>query len=131
MVDNELGPVDFMVVAFPGNKFKGEIAPALARLVEAGTVRIIDVAFVGKGGTGPIAAVEPEDLPEILLHVEGRAVALGIERIEFQVPGPNEVAARHLLARGFRIDPWINILMSNREFGRFDRVLPFGPPLFL
>ena len=35
-MDNELGPVDFMVVAFPGNKFKGEIAPALGRLVEDG-----------------------------------------------------------------------------------------------
>jgi len=91
----------------------------------------VGFAFVGKGGTGPIAALEPLDLPDILLHVEDRAVALGLERIEFQVPGPNAVAARHLLGRGFRIDPWINLLMSNREFGRFDRVLPFGPPLFL
>ncbi|HXJ66610.1 MAG TPA: GNAT family N-acetyltransferase [Actinomycetota bacterium] len=88
-------------------------------------------AFVGEGGTGPIAALDPGDLPDILLHVEGRAAARGFGSIELQVPGPNEVAARHLLARGFRVDPWINLLMSNREFGRFDRVLPFGPPLFL
>jgi hypothetical protein len=66
VVDNELGPVDFMVVAFPGNKFKGEIAPALARLVEAGTVRIIDVAFVAKGEDGDTAAFEILDLdPEV------------------------------------------------------------------
>jgi hypothetical protein len=31
----EIGPVDYMIVAFPGNQFKGEIAPALAELVEA------------------------------------------------------------------------------------------------
>jgi hypothetical protein len=35
-----------MVVAFPGNQFKGEIAPALEELVKSGTIRIIDLAFV-------------------------------------------------------------------------------------
>ena len=33
---SELGPVDYMIVAFPGNEFRGEIAPALAELVDAG-----------------------------------------------------------------------------------------------
>lgn len=88
-------------------------------------------AFVGERGTGPIAALDPSDLPEILLHVEDRAASLGIQKIEFQLPGPNEVAARHLLSRGFRIDPWVNLLMSDRPFGQFDRVLGFGPPFFL
>ena len=32
---DEIGPVDYMIVAFPGNEFKGEIAPALADLVES------------------------------------------------------------------------------------------------
>jgi hypothetical protein len=58
----ELGPVDFMIVAFPGNEFKGEIAPALAELVEAGTIRIIDLAFVGKSDTGEIVAFELTDI---------------------------------------------------------------------
>jgi GNAT superfamily N-acetyltransferase len=91
----------------------------------------VGFAFVGGGGTGPIAAADPEDLPGILLHVENRAVAQGLERIELQVPAPNEVATRHLLGRGFRFDPWVNVLMSNRPFGRFDRLIPFGPPVFL
>jgi hypothetical protein len=41
-----------MIVAFPGNKFRGEIAPALADLVEANIIRIIDLAFVGKDADG-------------------------------------------------------------------------------
>ena len=41
-----IGPVEYMVVGFPGNKFTGKIAPALADLVKSGTVRIIDFAFV-------------------------------------------------------------------------------------
>lgn len=92
---------------------------------------MIGFAFVGRGGGGPIAALDPADLPDILLHVENRAIALGLERLDLQVPAPNEVATRHLLDRGFRLDPWVNLLMSNRPFGRFDRILSFGPPIFL
>jgi hypothetical protein len=62
----EIGPVDYMIVAFPGNQFKGEIAPALAELVEAGTIRIIDLAFVGKDADGNTAAFELMELdPEV------------------------------------------------------------------
>jgi GNAT superfamily N-acetyltransferase len=92
---------------------------------------IVGYAFVGAGGTGPIAVLDPGDLPDILLHVEGRAAALGVEQLEFEIPSPNAAAVRHLLTRGFRIDPWINYLMSSRPFGQFDRFIGFSPPLFL
>jgi hypothetical protein len=58
----ELGPVDYLIVAFPGNKFRGEIVPALADLVDKGTIRIIDLAFVGKNAEGEIVAFEVMDL---------------------------------------------------------------------
>ena len=32
----EIGPVDYAIVGFPGNRFRGEIAPAIADLVESG-----------------------------------------------------------------------------------------------
>ena len=76
---DEIGPVDYMIVAFPGNEFRGEIAPALADLVEAGTIRIIDLAFVGKDADGEIVAFEVTDLdPE---------VREGLERIGIEVSG--------------------------------------------
>jgi hypothetical protein len=56
-----IGPVEYMVVAFPGNKFKGEIAPALRELIETQTIRVIDLAFVHKDANGDVAAVELED----------------------------------------------------------------------
>ena len=56
-----IGPVEYGVVAFPGNKFKGEIAPALEELVKSGTIRIIDLAFVLKDRDGNVAGVELED----------------------------------------------------------------------
>jgi hypothetical protein len=58
----EIGPVDLAIIAFPGNRFRGEIAPALADLVENGTIRIIDIAFVGKNAEGDAVAFELTEL---------------------------------------------------------------------
>ena len=72
----EIGPVDYLIVAFPGNRFRGEIAPALAELVEDGTIRIIDVAFVGKSEGGDTVAME---LTELDPDVQAALDKLGIE----------------------------------------------------
>jgi hypothetical protein len=62
----ETGPVDYLIVAFPGNEFRGDIAPALADLVESETIRIIDLAFVGKDAEGNVIAFELTDIdPEV------------------------------------------------------------------
>ena len=91
----EIGPVDYMIVAFPGNEFRGEIAPALADLVEAGTIRIIDLAFVGKDADGEIVAFELTDLdPD---------VREGLEKIGIEVSGLfNE---DDLMSAGEELDP--------------------------
>jgi GNAT superfamily N-acetyltransferase len=91
----------------------------------------IGFAFQTKGAAGPIAALDPADLPMVLAHVEARAVELGADGLDLEVPGINVVAIRHLLGRGFHIDPWINVLMSNRPFGQFDRFIGYSPPIFL
>ena len=57
----DVGPVEILMVEFPGNQFSGEIAPALAELVEHGTIRVIDLLFVTKGADGQVAAVELSD----------------------------------------------------------------------
>src|SRR6187551_1267776 len=72
----EIGPVDYAVIAFPGNQFKGEIAPALADLTDDGTIRIIDVAFVGKSAGGDTVAME---LTELDPEVQASLDKLGIE----------------------------------------------------
>jgi hypothetical protein len=57
-----IGPIEYMIVAFPGNQFKGEIVPALKELVDAGTIRIIDLAFVMKDADGTVVTAELGDL---------------------------------------------------------------------
>jgi hypothetical protein len=67
----EIGPVEYIVVGFPGNQFKGEIAPALGELVESGTIRIIDIAFAGKSESGEVVAFELSDLdPDVRKALE-------------------------------------------------------------
>jgi uncharacterized membrane protein len=74
----EIGPVDFLVVAFPGNKFRGEIAPAISELVEDGTIRIIDIAFVGKDEDGNAVAMELTELdPDVQEGLEKAGVEVG------------------------------------------------------
>jgi uncharacterized membrane protein len=58
----DIGPVEYMVVAFPGNKFRGEIAPALRDLSDQGIIRIIDLAFVSKDAEGNVTAAELENI---------------------------------------------------------------------
>jgi hypothetical protein len=57
-----MGPVDYVVLKFPGNKFSGEIAPELAKLEKNGIIRIIDLAFVLKDTKGKILITEAKDV---------------------------------------------------------------------
>lgn len=91
----------------------------------------IGFGFVGRTGSGPVAALEPPDQPAILAHLEGRAAAMEIEELGFEMPMVNSVGMTHLLGRGFRMDPSYTFLMSSRPFGRFDRYVCFGPPFVL
>ena len=58
----ELGPVDFFVVEFPGNKMTGEGLPLLVDLVDRGIVRILDLEFIRKDTDGRVTAFEITDL---------------------------------------------------------------------
>ena len=61
---DELGPVDWIVVEFPGSRFKGEIAPILDGLVERGTVRVLDLVLIRKSEDGELEFFELSDLDE-------------------------------------------------------------------
>jgi uncharacterized membrane protein len=62
-----LGPVELLVVSFPGNRFTGEILPALKKLVEQGTIRIIDLVFVARDEAGELHARELTELEPDLM----------------------------------------------------------------
>ena len=80
MADNELdgyGPVDYLVVEFPAGtqNFTGEIAEEIVRLVDAGTIRVLDMIVIVKEEDGSLDAVEISDADDL-----GQELALGAGR---------------------------------------------------
>jgi hypothetical protein len=61
---DELGPVDWIVVEFPGSRFNGEIAPELAELVDHGTIRILDLLLIRKDDDGSLEFFEIGELDD-------------------------------------------------------------------
>ncbi len=61
---DELGPVDWIVVEFPGSKFNGQIAPALTDLVERDLIRVLDLVVLKKDPDGSVEAFEISDLDD-------------------------------------------------------------------
>ena len=59
---DELGPVDWIVVEFPGSKFSGEIAPVLQDLVERGLIKVLDLMVLRKDDAGELEIFEVSDL---------------------------------------------------------------------
>ena len=60
-----IGPAEYILIEFPGNRFTGEIVPALGRLIENKTVRIIDLVFINKGADGTATTLEFDQLDEL------------------------------------------------------------------
>jgi len=59
-----MGPVEYLVVEFPGSKFRGEIIPALEDLVERRVIEVIDLVLVRKDQDGEVTYVELTDLDD-------------------------------------------------------------------
>jgi uncharacterized membrane protein len=57
-----MGPVDYLLIKFPGNKFTGKIAPELARLQKEGLIRVLDLVFMVKDEQGKLAILEAANL---------------------------------------------------------------------
>ncbi|WP_104165450.1 DUF6325 family protein [Cryobacterium sp. N22] len=61
---DELGPVDWIVVEFPGSTFNGSIAPELTKLVDRGLVKILDLLILKKDADGVLEIAELSDLED-------------------------------------------------------------------
>ena len=59
---SEMGPIDYVLIEWPGRQPNGEAAPHLVDLVERGVIRVLDVAFIAKDEDGSVAGLELADL---------------------------------------------------------------------
>ncbi len=94
------GPVQYFVIAFPGNQFTGEIIPALQDVVSKGLIKIVDIAFVKKDADGAVLTLEINELgdaefnlyADLLDHTEGLLSDDDIREFAVGIP-PNNSAA--------------------------------------
>ena len=95
-----IGPVEYIAIAFPGNRFSGAIIPALQELVDSGTIKILDLILIRKEANGDINGLELADAsPEEQATLAALGVAgthlLGQEDVEDigEALDPNSTAA--------------------------------------
>ena len=75
-----LGPVDYVIVEFPEGhqNFTGEVVEEILKLVEAGTIRVIDVLILAKDDDGSVEAIELADVDDLgpLVELEAELAEL-------------------------------------------------------
>jgi hypothetical protein len=59
---DEMGPIDYIVLEWPGRQPSGEVAPLIVDLADRGIIRVLDVAFMVKRDDGSVDAIEIADL---------------------------------------------------------------------
>ncbi len=70
----EMGPIDYLLIEWPGRQPTGEAAPIVVDLVERGIIRVLDLAFITKAEDGSVAGMEIADLGQ---NVEELKVFVG------------------------------------------------------
>ena len=74
---DEMGPIDYIVLEWPGRQPNGEVAPLIVELADRGVIRILDVAFMVKDADGNAAGVSLEDFGvDDFNHFEGASSGL-------------------------------------------------------
>lgn len=79
---------------------------------------------------GPFALLQAADFPAVLAHAESEAARAGRE-CGFEVPMANQAAVDYLLGRGYRLDSFVAMLMTDAPFGKFENYIVTSPPFIL
>lgn len=82
----QVGPIDYLLVEWPGRQPNGEVAPVLVDLVDRGLIRILDLTFIAKDEEGNVAVLELADLggevAELAIFEGASSGLLGDEDVE-------------------------------------------------
>jgi GNAT superfamily N-acetyltransferase len=92
--------------------------------------RPVGYGYVGQR-SGPFALLDEGDFPFVLAHAESEAAAQGLAEFGVEAPMINRAAVDYLLARRYRLDPFVALFMSDVPLGKFENYLCTSPPFFL
>jgi len=123
-----LGPVELLVLKFPGNHFTGDILPALKDLVDSDTIGIIDILLAVTDDNGNVSAVEISDdtdaysvLAPVVKDIQGLLTPADIEALGQQL-GPNSTAAVMLFENKWATKFRDAVLDADGEVVMFERI---------
>jgi hypothetical protein len=63
-------PLEYIIIGFDGNDFSGGIATELAKIIESGLVRLLDIVFVSCGEDGSVVAMEVDEHEGLAMFAE-------------------------------------------------------------
>jgi len=92
--------------------------------------RVVGYGYVGPD-CGPFAVLDPADLLPVLLDGEARACSAGLSEFATWLSLANTELVGTLLSRGYRIDPFLAVLLSDAPMAGLDRYAITNPPFFL
>jgi len=72
----DMGPIDYVVIEWPGRQPDGEAAPLLVDLVDRGVIRVLDIAFIAKDEDGSVSSAEMSDFGDAFADFEGASSGL-------------------------------------------------------
>jgi hypothetical protein len=72
----EMGPIDYVILEWPGEQPTGTVAPLIVDLVDRGIIRVLDVAFLGKDENGSVFAIDVPDLDDAFAAFVGASSGL-------------------------------------------------------
>ncbi|HEY1853176.1 MAG TPA: DUF6325 family protein [Solirubrobacterales bacterium] len=78
----EMGPIDYLVVEWPGRQPNGEIAPHLVDLVDRGLIRILDLIFIAKDEDGAVGVLELGEVPALSVFEGASSGLIGDDDLE-------------------------------------------------
>lgn len=92
--------------------------------------QIVGYGYVGHRN-GPFALLNAADFPAVLAHAESEAARQGREHFGVEVPTINQTALAYLVSRGFKLDSFMAIFMSDAPLGNFENYIVTSPPFFM
>src|SRR4051794_35648057 len=79
---DEMGPIDYILVEWPGRQPNGEVAPHLIDLVDRGLIRVLDLIFIAKDEDGTIRGIEAGELADLEVFEGASSGLIGDDDIE-------------------------------------------------
>ena len=78
----EMGPIDYILVEWPGRQPNGEVAPHLIDLVDRGLIRVLDLIFLAKDEDGTVRGLEIDAEGDLAVFLGATSGLLGEDDIE-------------------------------------------------